>query len=41
MADRQEPVVELDLGVYPNPGAPMPLLGQGTFNLVLVFLAQT
>lgn len=41
MSDRQERVVELDLGVYPNPGAPMPLLAQGSRNAVLVFCAQT
>lgn len=36
-----ERVVELDLGVYPVPGAPMPLLAQGSRDLVLVFWAQT
>ncbi len=41
MSDRQERVVELDLGVYPKPGAPMPLLAQGSRDAVLVFRAQT
>lgn len=41
MADRQERVVELDLGVYPVPGAPMPLLAQGSRDAILVLRAQT
>ncbi len=41
MADCKERVVELDLRVFPNPGAPMPLLAQGSRDSVLVFWAQT
>jgi hypothetical protein len=41
MTDRQERVVELDLGVYPEPGAPMPLLAQGSRDRATVFRALT
>jgi hypothetical protein len=41
MTERRERVVELDLGVRPDPGTPMPLLAQGSSDLVLVFRAQT
>ncbi len=41
MAETEERVIELVLGVCPEPGAPMPMLAQGSFELVLVFRAVT
>ena len=39
MTSYGETVVELDMGLYPEPGAPAPLLAQGDFDCFLVFHA--